>query len=210
MKEFLQNKVKLKDQQAITDKVISWELTFSPGSPPQTTTTTSARSPPVWGWSPARWWGAAPPRPWSRPASPARTSCTPTSTTWRGSSGTREKQIAEERSGGITSDDDAASEVKVGKFWTRDQRRKHLEDSKERRRRQEEVIKSKPSSVKDTVTRSPAITTSSRRSSWLWPRSECLSWSRLNNCLEINSLICPKLQSESRYIIDYPDWVVGD
>ena len=77
----------------------------------------------------------------------------------------REKQIAEERSGGITSDDDAASEVKVGKFWTRDQRKKHLEDSKERRRRQEEVIKSKPSSVKDTVTRSPAITTSSRRSS---------------------------------------------
>ena len=36
----------------------------------------------------------------------------------------------------------------MGKFWTRDQRRKHLEDSKERRRRQEEVIKSKTSSVK--------------------------------------------------------------
>ena len=56
----------------------------------------------------------------------------------------REKQIAEERSG-QTSDDDAASEVKVGKFWSRDQRKKHLEDSKERRRRQEDVIKCKTS-----------------------------------------------------------------
>ena len=35
--------------------------------------------------------------------------------------------------------------MKVGKFWTRDQRKKHLEDSKERRRRQEELIKSKSS-----------------------------------------------------------------
>ena len=56
----------------------------------------------------------------------------------------RERQIAEERSG-LTSDDDTASEVKVGKFWTRDQRKKHLEDSKERRRRQEDIIKSKSS-----------------------------------------------------------------
>ena len=69
----------------------------------------------------------------------------------------REKQIAEERSG-QTSDDDAASEVKVGKFWSRDQRKKHLEDSKERRRRQEDVIKSKScvvSKVK-TVNNNPA------------------------------------------------------
>ena len=69
----------------------------------------------------------------------------------------REKQIAEERSG-QTSDDDAASEVKVGKFWSRDQRKKHLEDSKERRRRQEDVIKSKTcvvSKVK-TVNNNPA------------------------------------------------------
>jgi len=58
----------------------------------------------------------------------------------------REKQIAEERGGGCTTDDDTASEVKVGKFWTRDQRKKHLEDSKERRKRQEELIKSKTSS----------------------------------------------------------------
>ena len=56
----------------------------------------------------------------------------------------REAQIAEERAG-LTSDDDAASEIKAGKFWTRDQRKKHLEDSKERRRRQEDVIKTKTS-----------------------------------------------------------------
>ena len=57
----------------------------------------------------------------------------------------REAQIAEERAG-LTSDDDAASEIKAGKFWTRDQRKKHLEDSKERRRRQEDVIKAKQTS----------------------------------------------------------------
>ena len=56
----------------------------------------------------------------------------------------RERQIAEERTGALTSDnEDAASEVKVGKFWTREQRRKHVEDGKERRRRQEEMIKAK-------------------------------------------------------------------
>ena len=54
----------------------------------------------------------------------------------------REKQIAEER-GGMTTDDDTASEVKVGKFWTKDQRKKHLEENKERRRRQEELITTK-------------------------------------------------------------------
>lgn len=56
----------------------------------------------------------------------------------------RERQIAEERTGELTTDnEDAASEVKVGKFWTREQRRKHVEDGKERRRRQEELIKAK-------------------------------------------------------------------
>merc|ERR1719213_974469 len=63
----------------------------------------------------------------------------------------REKQIAEERSGGCTTDDDTASEVKVGKFWTKDQRKKHLEDSKERRKRQEEFIKNKTSSSTKTT-----------------------------------------------------------
>ena len=63
----------------------------------------------------------------------------------------RERQIMEERSQGQTSDDDAASEIKVGKFWTRDQRKKHLEDSKERRRRQEDVIKAKTSLASKTV-----------------------------------------------------------
>ena len=43
----------------------------------------------------------------------------------------------------MTTDDDTASEVKVGKFWTKDQRKKHLEENKERRRRQEEIITTK-------------------------------------------------------------------
>ena len=56
----------------------------------------------------------------------------------------RERQIAEERTGELTTDnEDAASEVKVGKFWTKEQRRKHMEDGRERRRRQEEMIRAK-------------------------------------------------------------------
>merc|ERR1719336_538918 len=36
----------------------------------------------------------------------------------------RERQIAEERSG-FTTDDDAVSEVKTGKFWSKSERRNH-------------------------------------------------------------------------------------
>ena len=67
----------------------------------------------------------------------------------------RERQIAEERTGELTTDnEDAASEVKVGKFWTKEQRRKHVEDGRERRRRQEEMIRAKnltKTSSKDAV-----------------------------------------------------------
>ena len=58
----------------------------------------------------------------------------------------REKQIAEERNG-FTTDDDNASEVKIGKFWTKEQKKKHLDDSRERRKRQEEVIINKNSTT---------------------------------------------------------------
>ena len=56
----------------------------------------------------------------------------------------REAVITAERSAGLTSDTDtepAAAEVRAGKFWTRDQRRRHVEEGRERRRRQEEIIR---------------------------------------------------------------------
>eukprot|EP00090_Calanus_glacialis_P000236 TRINITY_DN10158_c0_g1_i1.p1 TRINITY_DN10158_c0_g1~~TRINITY_DN10158_c0_g1_i1.p1 ORF type:complete len:718 (-),score=134.38 TRINITY_DN10158_c0_g1_i1:87-2240(-) len=75
----------------------------------------------------------------------------------------RERQIAEERSG-FTTDDDAVSEIKTGKFWTKDERRKHVELSKERRKRQEDVIRTKTSLPKPDLTRSNLVATSKRHS----------------------------------------------
>ena len=59
----------------------------------------------------------------------------------------RGRKIEEER-GGNTTDDDAMSEVKVGKFWTKDKRKKQFEVARERRRRQEEVIRAKTVSLR--------------------------------------------------------------
>eukprot|EP00092_Neocalanus_flemingeri_P010181 GFUD01010971.1.p1 GENE.GFUD01010971.1~~GFUD01010971.1.p1 ORF type:complete len:726 (-),score=125.32 GFUD01010971.1:75-2252(-) len=75
----------------------------------------------------------------------------------------RERQIAEERSG-FTTDDDAVSEIKTGKFWTKDERRKHVELSKERRKRQEDIIRTKTGLPKPDLTRSNLVTTSKRHS----------------------------------------------
>ncbi|CAG0890417.1 unnamed protein product [Darwinula stevensoni] len=54
----------------------------------------------------------------------------------------RASQIDKERSG-LTTDDDATSEIKFGKYWRKEERKKHVEQAKERRRRQEAVIKAK-------------------------------------------------------------------
>merc|ERR1712106_1075494 len=75
----------------------------------------------------------------------------------------RERQIAEERSG-FTTDDDVVSEIKTGKFWTKDEKRKHVELSKERRKRQEDILRTKTSLSKPDLTRSNLVTTSKRLS----------------------------------------------
>merc|ERR1712106_85961 len=75
----------------------------------------------------------------------------------------RERQITEERSG-FTTDDDAVSEIKTGKFWTKDERRKHVELSKERRKRQEDIIMAKTDLPKSDLTRSTLVSTSKRLS----------------------------------------------
>merc|ERR1719347_256991 len=75
----------------------------------------------------------------------------------------RERQIAEERTG-FTTDDDAASEIKTGKFWSKDERRKHVELSKDRRKRQEEIIRTKSILPKEELTRSNLVMTSKRHS----------------------------------------------
>lgn len=49
----------------------------------------------------------------------------------------RARQLAEERCSSTTTDDDAASELKRGRYWNRDARRKHLEMAKDRKSRKE-------------------------------------------------------------------------
>ncbi|CAG9759276.1 unnamed protein product [Ceutorhynchus assimilis] len=48
----------------------------------------------------------------------------------------REIKISEERAG-LTTEDDTISELKIGRYWTKEERKKHLEKSRERKQRQE-------------------------------------------------------------------------
>ncbi|KRZ97281.1 PDZ domain-containing protein 4, partial [Trichinella sp. T8] len=54
----------------------------------------------------------------------------------------RAERLANERFG-CSTDDDAMSELKVGRYWSKDERRRHLEKGKERKRRQEELLRRK-------------------------------------------------------------------
>ncbi|XP_035210850.1 PDZ domain-containing RING finger protein 4-like isoform X2 [Stegodyphus dumicola] len=53
----------------------------------------------------------------------------------------RALQIMEERCG-ITTDDDAVSELKIGRYWTREERKRHLEKARDRKQRKEILMKS--------------------------------------------------------------------
>lgn len=54
----------------------------------------------------------------------------------------REEQLNKERTG-ISTDDDAMSELKTGRFWSREERKKHLERAKERKIRQHQILAEK-------------------------------------------------------------------
>lgn len=61
----------------------------------------------------------------------------------------RASKINEERSNDQTTEDDTISEVKMGRYWTKEERKKHMEKSKERRQRQESLIASKNQQMHD-------------------------------------------------------------
>uniref|UniRef100_A0A914D0G3 PDZ domain-containing protein n=1 Tax=Acrobeloides nanus TaxID=290746 RepID=A0A914D0G3_9BILA len=54
----------------------------------------------------------------------------------------REEQLKRERQA-MSTDDDAGSELKVGKFWSREERKRHLERAKERKQRQQQMLMEK-------------------------------------------------------------------
>ena len=51
----------------------------------------------------------------------------------------RALQINEERAG-VTTDDDALSEFKTGRYWSKEERKQHVDKAREKRKRQEEII----------------------------------------------------------------------
>ncbi|XP_055302284.1 slo-interacting protein 1 [Sitodiplosis mosellana] len=61
----------------------------------------------------------------------------------------RASKINEERTNDQTTEDDTISEVKMGRYWTKEERKKHMEKSKERRQRQESLIASKNQQMHD-------------------------------------------------------------
>uniref|UniRef100_A0A671MNL1 PDZ domain-containing protein n=1 Tax=Sinocyclocheilus anshuiensis TaxID=1608454 RepID=A0A671MNL1_9TELE len=61
----------------------------------------------------------------------------------------RALKIKEERSGGMTTDDDAMSEMKMGRYWSKEQRKQHLLQAKEQRRRREFMQRSRLESLRE-------------------------------------------------------------
>lgn len=47
---------------------------------------------------------------------------------------------ANDQSYDLTTEDDTMSEIKLGRYWNKDERKKHMEKAKERRHRQEQVL----------------------------------------------------------------------
>ncbi|XP_037391050.1 E3 ubiquitin-protein ligase PDZRN3-B isoform X2 [Pygocentrus nattereri] len=58
-------------------------------------------------------------------------------------------RIREERSGGMTTDDDAASELKMGRYWSKEERKQHAVRAKEQRQRREFMKQSRMDCLKE-------------------------------------------------------------
>lgn len=61
----------------------------------------------------------------------------------------RALKIKEERSGGMTTDDDAMSEMKMGRYWSKEERKQHLVRAKEQRKRREFMQQSRLESLRE-------------------------------------------------------------
>lgn len=61
----------------------------------------------------------------------------------------RAKKISEERCG-LTTDDDAMSEMKTGRYWSKEDRKRHLEKAKDYKKKKELLVKAKLETLKET------------------------------------------------------------
>ncbi|KAF3705050.1 PDZ domain-containing RING finger protein 4 Ligand of Numb protein X 4 SEMACAP3-like protein [Channa argus] len=64
----------------------------------------------------------------------------------------RALRIREERSGGMTTDDDAMSEMKMGRYWSKEERKQHLARAREQRKRREFMQRSRLECLKEGTT----------------------------------------------------------
>lgn len=64
----------------------------------------------------------------------------------------RAQKISDERNEMTTEDDDTKSEVKLGRYWPKEERKKHMEKSRERRQRQETLIATKMATKPNDIT----------------------------------------------------------
>uniref|UniRef100_A0A673L8S6 PDZ domain-containing RING finger protein 4-like n=1 Tax=Sinocyclocheilus rhinocerous TaxID=307959 RepID=A0A673L8S6_9TELE len=63
----------------------------------------------------------------------------------------RALRIREERSGGMTTDDDAVSELKMGRYWSKEERKQQLARAREQRRRREFMQRSRLECLGETM-----------------------------------------------------------
>ena len=61
----------------------------------------------------------------------------------------RAKKISEERCG-MTTDDDAMSELKTGRYWTKEERKRHMEKAKDQKRKREMIARAKMETLKES------------------------------------------------------------
>ena len=74
----------------------------------------------------------------------------------------RARKISEERCG-MTTDDDAMSELKVGRYWSKDERKRHVEKAREYKRRKQQLLQSRMCTVREQDDRQHNILELSQR-----------------------------------------------
>lgn len=74
----------------------------------------------------------------------------------------RAKKISEERCG-MTTDDDAMSELKTGRYWTKEEKKRHLEKARDYKRRRELMARAKMETVKEADEKKDIVELSHRK-----------------------------------------------
>ena len=74
----------------------------------------------------------------------------------------RAKKISEERCG-MTTDDDAMSELKTGRYWTKEEKKRHVEKARDYKKRREMMARAKMETVKETDEKKDIVELSHRK-----------------------------------------------